>query len=152
MAIDFTGLVNTYQQQMDLLIGNLGKTILVVFKPTIVTTTDDAQDQVRGDGSKKPVFKQDAPTITQNTAEIIGLIQYKPRELYQLNLPVEMSDNVVRIKTFLTNLPALRQAEYIIPNYGARNYIETKYKLLKEAVPIGLQQDRYCTSYWQRVV
>lgn len=149
-TLNIDSLVPLYQDAIDQLINALGKNILVVFKPTVVSTTDAVQDDLRGEGVKSPSFKGAGPTVAANVSTIIGLIKYNPADYIKYFGPIEKGQNIVRIKTFLTNLDDLTRAQYVIPSYDARKYVQAKYKLLREPIPIGLQEDRYCVTFWER--
>jgi len=150
LSINYSQLKSVYQEHMDSLFDNLGKNILLIYEDTVSAMPTNTSDKIRGI-AKKPKFKSNQPTITENTETITGLIQWNPTNLEKYGINVVKDKNIVRVKTYLSLVPKLQKANYIIPNYDSKNIINKKFKLLKGPVPIGFQEDRYMISFWEEI-
>lgn len=153
-ASDFNDLQQIYQEENDSLIDNLGKPILLIFKQTVdsdIDNSDDIDDNVRGESFRKPSYKANVPVVTETTREIKGLIVFDPSDFKRMGNRIDIPDNILRIKTYITEIQYLTSCDYLIPNYNVSGHIYSKYKLFREPFPIGLKNDRYCISYWERI-
>lgn len=151
-SADFNDLVQIYQEENDSLIDNLGKNILLVFRQTVETdVVDGIDDNVRGENFRKPSYKTNVPAVTETTREIKGLLVFDPKDFRRLDNRINIPDNILRIKTYITEIPYLTTCDYLVPNYNVSGYTYSKYKLFREPFPIGLKNDRYCISYWERI-
>jgi hypothetical protein len=155
MAIDLTNLVRIYQENIDALLESMGKPVILYFEETITNIKPEFNDSVRDEDLRKPSYKTDipnsTPSVVQNTKTIKALIQYNPRDFESFGIQVNQPDSVIRLKTFLTDVPDLKRCDHIVPNADSVNIVEAKYRLLREAIPRGLQEDRYAITYWHRV-
>lgn len=134
-----------------MIINDLGKKILLHYPDTVVIPDNSFEDPVREGQFRKPDYKADnAPVITENTEIIVATVQHAPKDFIDFGGTSDPR-NILRLKTYLTDVPKLMRAEYIIPNYDSKDTIYTKFKLLREPVPRGLQIDRYALSYWERM-
>lgn len=144
-------LITTYQLYLDELINTLGKNILLYYPPTITVNDESFADTVREGQLRKPDYKsEDAPTKVENTEIIKALIEYQPKNFISFGTTKD-SANVLMLKCFLTDAPKLLRAEYIVPSYDSKDILYTKYRLIREPIPRGLQIDRYCVTYWERM-
>jgi hypothetical protein len=154
-TLDLSKIVPIYQSAIDGVINQMGKPVLLVFEDTVTNMTDNFQDKVDDFETKKPLFKADSisdqPVITQNTKIITSLIQHNPKDFKTYDINVKEGTDIVRLKSFLTDVPDLDRCKYIIPNYSSIAIIGYKYRMLKNPVPRGLQIDRYAVSYWYKV-
>ncbi len=91
-----------------------------------------------------------SPSIEYETEVIKALIKYSPSDFVTFGTKAQLPDGVVRLKTFLSDVPKLKRCEYIMPNYDSRDIIYTRYRMIREPIPVGLQKDRYAISYWER--
>lgn len=152
MAINYNKLVKLYQDSIDEFINNLGKNILVVYESTISSVSDSFNDPIRIDSVKQPDFKKtttsSAPTVVENSETIKALITYNPKDFESFNLKLNDDANVIRLKTYITDIPKLKRCSYIIPNYDVEQLHQTKFSLLRAPIPRGIQQDRYAYTYW----
>jgi hypothetical protein len=57
----------------------------------------------------------------------------------------------VRIKAFLTEADDLARAKTIIVNHSIIDKMKLRMRLIKGPTPVGLQEDRYCISFWELV-
>ena len=149
-VLDLTGVVPIYQNAIDSIIDQMGKNVTLYFKPTVTGSTASNTDGIRGE-SKLPSFKQGTPTVTQNTMVVKCLIKYNPKDFNSFGVNANIPNGLMRLKTFLSYLPDLRRCEFVVPNSDVEDMIKTKYKLAREPIPIGLQEDRYCVTFWERV-
>jgi len=151
-ASDFADITQIYQEENDSIIDNLGKNIRLFFKdlPT-ETIADDFYDPVRGQALGKPSYKDSAPEPSYTTVEIKAVLQYNPKDYRHFGDRINFGDNVLRIKAYITDLSNLAKADFIVPNYDVINFVYSKYKLLREPIPMGLKEDRYCISYWEKI-
>lgn len=155
MALDLTNLVPVYQQNIDALIEQLGKYVELYFEDTVSNVQPDFYDPVRGGEVKQPSFKGSdttpSPTVSNNKVTIKALHKYAPKEWNVVAPYVNEAASILRLKTFLTDVPNLIRAKYIVPSLGAQGIVNTRFRLLKEAIPVGLQVDRYAITYWIRI-
>lgn len=150
---DYTRLTKIYREENSSMIENLGKNVVLVFIETVTTeVAEDIDDNVRGESFRKPVFKDNYPTVTETTRSIKALVQYNPADFKRYDNRINMANNILRMKTYISELPYLKKCDYIIPDYDVKNDIFTKFKLVREPIPIGLKEDTYCISYWERVL
>jgi hypothetical protein len=151
----FSDLVKVYQTEIDSLIENLGKNITLYFKPTVTNVQDEFDDPLRENELRKPSYKGTpevpAPDETQNTKIIKALIKYDPKDFEHFGLRVDHPSAVIRLKSFLTDVPDLLRCQYIKPNVNSQDIIFGNYKIIRAPIPVGLQKDRYSISYWERI-
>lgn len=154
MALDLSQVVPIYQSRIDDIINQLGKNVTLYFKSTVTNVATAFDDPVRGD-IMKPAFKTTvaapAPTITYNTRVLKALVKWNPKDFEMYGLTIKNAAGIIRIKTFLTDVPDILRCDYMVPNSDVRGIIDTKFKLIREPIPVGLQTDRYAVSYWERV-
>jgi len=149
---EFQDAISVYKEGMDSLIENIGKNIRLVFIQEITAeVSQDFDDEVRGGQIRKPLYKDNAPTKTETYELIKGLIQYDPNDYKNYDLRINNSSNILRLKTYINNTPSLLKCDYIIPNFDISGYLYAKYSLLREPIPVGLGQDIYTISFWERV-
>src|ERR1700722_16337834 len=117
MAINpqiISNLIPVYQQNIDLLIDKLGKSIRLHFKPTIINITSDLDDPVRVDSDRKPSYKSpNPPIVVENTRDITVLIRHAPKDYKNFGIRIDNPSNLVRVKSFLTDSADLQRCLYI---------------------------------------
>lgn len=149
---DLDSIVAIYKAENDALITNLGRKVVLFFKqPYDGAIVDGVDDQVRGENLRKPIYKNDIPNLVETTREIKALIQFDPKEFINdgvLNEP----NSILRLKTFISELKYLTLCDYLIPNYDIINDIYSKYRIIRTPIPIGLRDDQYCISYWNKII
>lgn len=146
---DLTDFIEPYQNAIDSLIDSLGKTVIVHFKPTIVTAIEAESDPIHGGPTKKPSFKPNSVTQTQNTKEIKALIKYSPNDFISFGLKLNIDSNIVRLKTYMNDVPDLIRCEFIVPDSAEDSILGTRFRLLRQPIPIGLGINRYAISFWE---
>jgi hypothetical protein len=154
MALDLTNIIKIYQDNIDDLIKQLGKPVVLHFYETITNVNDEFNDPVRPGDIRKPDYTQTqestAPNVSENTKTIKALIQYKPKEFDKQAIDLGINDprGTIRLKTLLTDVPDLVRCQFIVPNADSQNILKSEYKLVGQPIPVGLAKDRYAVSYW----
>ncbi len=148
-------IVEIFQAEIDGLIHSLGKPVTLYFKDTITNVVEQFNDPVRGRATKEPSYKGNnaapAPTVTHNTKTIKALLRNDPSDYARFGLKVNQPTGIVRLKTFLSDVPDLKRCDFIVINTAELDIAEAKYRLLREPIATGLQQNRYAVSFWERV-
>ncbi len=146
----FAEVITIYASEIDSLIENLGKTVTLYFPNTVVSNDSPQDDPISG-GIRRPDYKTTNPqVITPNTLQLKALIKYNPTDFQHFGIKIDKPVGLLRLKTYLTDVPNLVKAEYVVPNDASRGIIDTKYKLIREPIPQGLGRDRYAISFWER--
>jgi hypothetical protein len=149
-SFDFnlTELVPIYQAAIDKLIDEMGKNVTLVYKPT-VTSVSTSSDPIFG-GNRSPTSQP--TTTTQNTKTIKALIEWTPKDMIrQYDIKLEQGQVVATTKSYLTDVPDILRCEHAILNSDSKGFIGYKFRILREPIPLGLQQDRYALTFWQRI-
>ncbi len=151
MAFDLTNLIPIYVDNISNLIRQMGKTVTIYYKQTISSIDDTVFDKIHDDFEKKPSYKtNNGENVTNNIETILALIKYAPKDYINFNINVSQPDSIIRLKTFIEDVPKLQRAEFIIPS-DTQDIIYTKYRLLREVVPVGLKENRFAVSFWGRI-
>lgn len=156
MPIDpesFNEIVQIYQTEIDSLIDNMGKYVTLYFASTVENVRPKFHDSVRGRDIRQPSYKagptEPAPTTTEHTRTLKALIRIDPLDYETFN-NIDQPKSIVRLKTFLSDVPDLQRCDYIVINVPERNIIEAKYRMLREPIPTGLKHNRYAVTFWER--
>lgn len=145
-------LIPKYQSALDLLINTMGKSIRLHFKSIVTNVESDLDDQIRLNEERKPSYKATIkPTVIENTKDIIVLIRHAPKDYKNFGIRIDFPQNLIRIKSFLTDSADLQKCEYISIDNDPNAILNGKYKAIRVPVPIGLGISRYAISYWERV-
>ena len=151
--ISFNNLKDLYQEGIDSLIDNVGKNVTIVFDSTVTNVTDEYFDQNSMTHEMKPSFKEDtvgeAPVVTDSTRTIKALTKWEPKEFQNYGIRVNNPEGIVRLKTYLTDLPDLLRSNYIIVNSNVKDVITCKCRLIRKPMPFGFKEDRYARTYWE---
>ncbi len=151
----FENLVHIYQGEIDSLIENMGKDVEIHFKSTQVSVPQEFFDPIRGEGTRMPDYKNTgsiaAPVETENTRTIKALIKHAPSDYEDFGIKVDNPKGIVRLKTYLTDVPDLVRCDFIIPNISSKEIIGAKYRIIRAAVPVGLKYDRYSITFWEMI-
>lgn len=150
MPFDIDKLIPIYQENIDLLLAELGKPVKVVFEKVIQSTTNANRDDIRR-SSKKPSFKNDAPTVQEEFVMLNALTQHSTKPYEDFGIRVDNNTSIVKLKTYMTDIPTLMKAKYIIPNFTTAGIIHQRYKLHSQPKPQGLKIDRYAVTFWEPV-
>ncbi len=145
-------IINTYVDGINSLINQLGKPVILHFEDTVSPVSSGFYDVVRVENDLIPDFKQTntnpAPIITENTTTILALMKWMPKEYEHFDQRVNNPDGLLRLKTFLTDVPNLVRCKYIVPDANSLGIINTKFRLIREPQPVGLQVSRYAITWW----
>lgn len=106
-------------------------------------------DHMRGGGNRN------RGTVTIKEVEILTDIKLK---VYWDNKEwIRLSDNIVvpdaSIQTifFMSDLPKILRARYLIAHKDIKNYKESRFERVGEHIPLGLRQNKYAACFWKRV-
>lgn len=149
----FNGLVKIYQDNIDSMIDNLGKSVVLHFKDQVSNITKEDNDFVRDQDSRRPIYKNPStnPTITTTEKEILALIEYQPKNFETFGLKIEQDQTIIQLKTYLSYSNDLQKCEYITPSPEISPLIYGNYKLLRGIIPTGIKTPRYCISFWTSI-
>lgn len=147
---DVTNVVEIYQDNIDRLIDQLGKTVRVYFDPLKTGMDSDNYSPVHND-KKLPAYKENSVTETRTYVDVTALIKWNPRDVNKYKINFKEGKAIVRLKTMLSDVPNLLRADYIVPNFDSIGVIEKRFKIIAGPIPVGLQEDRYAVSFWEEV-
>lgn len=157
-------LIQIYQDKIDALINQLGKNVLLEFDPIREPCTNCTYDTLRkrstgiyipggprpfARGRKCPYCKGKGLVQTEVTKCIKCLIKWTPENARNFGIAVSQKRGSVRLKTFLTEADDLRRAKTVVVNYDIVSQMKLRMRLVKGPIPVGLQEDRYCISFWE---
>jgi hypothetical protein len=154
-AASFNNLVDIYEGEIDSLINNMGKTVRIYFPATVTGVNEGFYDPVRGGDARRPDYSTTAqnpnPTRTHDTRDILALLSVDPAEFETFGINVKNPRGILRLKTYLSDVPDLVRAEFVVPNPSLTAIVNHKYKLVRPPTPRGLKRNRYALSYWEIV-
>lgn len=163
MALDLTRVVPIYQENIDALINQLGKTITLYFEPTKTDCPNCIFDSTTGrssgrykeggpipftNGTTCPYCKGVGFISSNSTRDIKGLIKWNPKEFNRYSVNININTNTCRVKTFLSNVADINKAIYAVIQSDTSSILEQKVYLVRQPIPTGLQEDRYALTYW----
>lgn len=153
MSLNLRQIVPIYRQVMDEFINDLGKNIKIIFESTITSVDNSFNDPVRPESLLKPDFKTSnsipSPTKVENSETIKALIQYNPKDFQNFGIKINAEATIIRLKTFMSDIPSLIRCKYIIPNFDSESLFGGKFRLIRAAIPRGIYEDRYAYTYWE---
>lgn len=160
-------LVEIYQSRIDALINQLGKNMTLYFEP-VVSSCPNCLVEMNGDAPRsRGIYKTGGPrpfargqrcpvcngrgavTTTPTTRCVRVLTRWNPKDLTDYGISVGDKKGIVRIKSFLSDAPAMIQAKYAIVNRDVANVVKLKVQLLRGPYPQGLRDDRYAITFWE---
>lgn len=159
-------LISIYQSRIDALINQLGKNIILQFKPSRTICPNCLPDLIKnkssgryrtggpipfGDGQRCPYCKAIGFLETPVTRCIKCLIKWRPRDAINYGISLSDVQDVVRFKTFFTEADDMIRAESAISDEQVSNVLPLHVKLIRGPIPVGLRDQRYCISFWQLV-
>jgi len=159
-------LITIYQSYIDSLINQLGKHVLLEFDSVLTPCPNCEFDLInqrsRGiyisggpisfsRGSQCPYCKGNGLLETKSEKCIIALTKWSPKEINDFNISVNNDKAIVRLKAFLSESDNLIRAKTAIIEYDQRSLVVMRARMIRGIVPIGLRDDRYCTSYWELI-
>ncbi len=164
MALITDKLIQVYQSRIDALINQLGKNVLLQFDPIREPCPNCLFDTIRKrslgifkpggprpfiKGRKCPYCKGRGLLETPVTKCIKCLTKWNPRDAENYGISIQQRKGLVRLKTFLTESDDLRRARTVVVNSDVSDQMTLKMRLLKGPIPVGLQEDRYCITFWE---
>ena len=159
-------LIAIYQSRIDGLIDQLGKHVLINFDPIQEICPNCLFDTMGGRsigiykvggptpfsrGQKCPYCKGHGFLITERQKCIKALIKWNPKDAATYGVSVRKHRDIVRFKTFASELDDLIRARFAISNSAISDMIKLKVKLIKSPILVGLRESRYCISFWELV-
>ena len=157
-------LIDIYQSRIDAVINQLGKSVLLEFDPIQEPCINCEFEMIRGRsrgiykaggprpfvrGRQCPYCKGRGFTETSVQKCIRCLIKWNPRDAENYGISLNGRNDVVRLKTYLYNYDELTRAIYAIPDYAIIDQIKSKVRLIQSPIIVGLQESRYCISFWE---
>lgn len=157
-------LIGIYQSRIDALINQLGKNIILEFEKIKVRCPNCKFDTMRGRstgihipggprpfarGRRCPWCKGNGFEEVDNNKCIKALLKWNPKDAINYGITLSDHKDVVRIKTFLTELDDLVRSKTVVANADITNIAILRVKLLQSPIPVGLREDRYCISFWE---
>jgi hypothetical protein len=90
--------------------------------------------------------------IVENTDTVKMRVYYTSKDFIKIpNVPLNTEDSLIQTYAFITDLPKLEQAQYIIVNSDIESYKKLKYQLKGEIVPHGMGPvSKFCIAFWRR--
>jgi hypothetical protein len=148
-------IVRLYQSGIDYLLDGYSKPIMLYFKETIGPVNEEFHDKVRPGEIKKPIYKateeNSYPSVADNTLTITGFIKHNPKDFANYGINVKDAKDVMRLKHYIRFTPDILRCDYCIPSQNTKELVYAKYKLLRPPFPIGLRDEKYAISFWERV-
>jgi len=159
-------IITVYQSHMDALINQLSRNVILRFQPQRSPCPNCTWD-----GSRKRstgVYKQGGPRPfklgrqcpyckgigiieTQSEKCIKCLIKWHPREIENYGISIKRIDSIVRLKTYLTEMDDLMRADSAIVDRDIEGLTKLEVRKIRNPVPMGLREDRYCVSFWELI-
>lgn len=155
------------QGAIDSMINQLGKPCKLVYEPTktpctncyLDTTTNMSSGHYNGTGptpftrGKCPVCSGVGylPDEVEHFDVVTMTVIWKPK-LYKYFAPnASVPDSLIILKGYVTDLPKVLQAQYVIPDYENQIYQSSRYVKYEAPLPQGsIVKNRYFRSFWQR--
>lgn len=157
--------ITTFQDGIDTLIRQLGKTVKLIYDPTIIDCPNCVFDPIGNksanrfrpgkqpfsDARRCPYCRGRGKTEQENSEEITALIKFNPRDYKKYGISVQDPSLLVRMKTFLTDVIKIQRATSAIIDLQTKGVIKTTCRRLKDPIPTGLAVSRYAITFWQRI-
>jgi hypothetical protein len=148
--------------------GGFGKQCLLVYPPRLVACPNCLWDSVTNRSSNRPRSGAPIPFAPggicpmcnakgrseQEVSEnIVFKCTWDPKAFtYPLqNLDLTVPNSVVETKGYLTDLPKVMKASYIVVNLPMAPFVRQRFKLMGEpGDPSNIVQNRYMVAYWKQ--
>ncbi len=157
--------IQIFQDGIDTLINQLGKSVRLIYPPTIIDCPNCVNDPIGNkpanrfrpgpmrfsDGIRCPYCRGTKKTEEENSEVIQGLIQIKPRDYKRYGISVQDPGALVRVKTFITDVIKIERATHAIIDIQKQDIIKIKCRKIREPIPTGLRDSRYAITFWERV-
>ena len=153
-------LMTDFNMAIDALIDWAGRTVILNMPPIETECTNceiiNIGGKKRSSGRYKaggpepftsgicPVCRGSGIINTVRNVSFKSLVRWNPDEYMDIAKSVHETDTIVEMKTYRTNESNIKKAQYAI--------IDSKRcKRVKDPVPRGLRESRYCVTFWQVV-
>jgi len=157
--------ITTFQAGIDTLIRELGKTVKLIYDPTIIDCPNCEVDPIGNkaanrfrpgqqrfaDGRRCPYCRGTGKTEEENSEEIIALIKFNPRDYKKFGISIQDPSSLIRMKTFLTDVIKIQRATTAVIDLQTKGIIKTTCRRLKDPIPTGLKESRYAITFWERI-
>lgn len=110
--------------------------------PAQITSFGGREDQAQPATSSKI----DLPTQT-----VRARVYWEKSQNVIKSLGLNLQEKVCKINCYLTDIPKLKQAQYIEVDSENSPYVKLKAELVRDFIPYGLGAVRYGISYWKVV-
>lgn len=159
-------IITLYQSHIDALINQLGKNTVLNMPPQRVSCPNCQQEiwrkrsigvyKIGGPrpftrGRKCPYCYGKGFLETPVQKCIKCLVKWNPRDFENYNISIQNRDAIVRLKTYLIHIGDLLKAETAIIEYDQTEVVKLQVRRIRDAIPIGLREDRYCVSFWELI-
>jgi hypothetical protein len=161
-----TRIITLYQSHIDALINQLGKNTVLNLPPQRALCPNCRQEIWRkrsigvykiggprpfARGRKCPYCYGKGFLETPVQKCIKCLIKWNPKDFEDYDISVQKRDAIVRLKTYLIYMDDLLRAETAIVEYDQMEVTKLQVRRIRDAIPIGLREDRYCVSFWELI-
>lgn len=157
--------IQIFQDGIDTLINQLGKSVKLIYPPTIIACPNCINDPIGNkpanrfrpgpmrfsDGRRCPYCRGTKKTEQENSEVIQGLIQVKPRDYKRYGISVQDPGGLIRVKTFISDVIKIERATHAIVDIQKQNIIKMKCRKIREPIPTGLRDSRYAITFFERV-
>ncbi len=160
-----SGIYNKYFELSRQFIDNFGKVITCYYDTGLTSTTNDVgiYNTTSYDHNGNPVQitsfggreDQAQPATPQNqqftTKEIRVRVYWEKSSNLLKTLGLNLQEKVCRINCYLSDVPSLKQAQFIHIDDQNNPLVKLKAVLVNDVIPYGLGPVRYGISYWKVV-
>lgn len=157
--------IQIFQDGIDALINQLGKSIKLIYLPTIIACPNCINDPIGNkpanrfrpgpqrfsDGRKCPYCRGTKKTEEENSEIIQGLIQVKPRNYKRYGISVQDPSALIRIKTFISDAIKIQRATHAIIDIQKQSIVKMRCRKIRDPIPTGLRDSRYAITFWERI-
>lgn len=105
-------------------------------------------------GSACPLCSGQGKRAEEQTEDINLLCSADPKKFFVPipNLPIQVPDGILQTKGYMTDLPKILRAEFMLYQTSIDGYQKRKYRLLSEPVDSSnIIQNRYFVATWERM-
>ena len=89
----------------------------------------------------------------ETTEDITLRIYWDRKNWIDVGIPIDISDGSIQTIGYMTDLPKINKAKYLIPKYdGIEKYDDMKYERSGMSYPQGFKQNttKYIVTFWSR--
>lgn len=150
----------------DFFIDSLGKDCTLVYPPKVSRCPNCYIDPRTGRSNNR--YKAGGPRSFPNgticpwcggagksqkeaTENVKLRIYWSPKEWKDLGVDIDSSDGMAQVIGYMTDLPKIEKAQYIILNKEVQGYTRFSCQRFGEATPWGFRQNRYFIQFVKRI-